>query len=113
MTIETLITEVPGLSQRRLERFIEAGIVTPVQHPEQDPHAGATGFLAIDRARLAFACDMADTFDLEDDALSVLLGLVDQLHGVRGELRALMQAVEAEPVQTRERIIATMRRLRR
>lgn len=110
-TIETLIAEVPGLSRRRLEQFIEAGIVAPVQAPQGRPDAVC--FHRIDRARLTLACEMADLYDLQDDAVSVLLNLVDQLHGVRAELRALMRAVEAEPPQTRERIIAALRSLRR
>lgn len=108
ITIKMLLGEVPGLTQGRLERFVAAGIVTPVQRGE----SGEPGYLPLDRARLALACDLADAFELQDDALAMVLDLVDQVHGLRGELRALMQAVAAEPEDTRLRLAARLRELR-
>ncbi|RME16053.1 MAG: hypothetical protein D6801_06225 [Alphaproteobacteria bacterium] len=104
-TVEMLLAEVPGLTGRRLERFARAGIVTRVER-------GAAPYRAVDRARLALACELADAFDLEDEALAMVLDLVDRMHSARADLRALMGAVAAEPEEVRVRMLATMRRLR-
>lgn len=98
-TFEELVAEVPGLSSGRMTRYLAAGIVRPVHNI-----AGGESFRAVDRARLMLACELADQFALEDEALSLVLDLVDQMHGFRKDLRRLMRAVEAQPEDIRRRI---------
>ncbi len=105
-TRKELIARVPGLTGPRLVRFIEAEIVTPVQRTPEPV------FHPIDLARLELACELADQFDLNADALGLVLSLVDQLHGVRGELHALMRAVAAQPAEIRARIGAALQEAR-
>lgn len=102
-TFEELVAEVPGLSSKRMTRYLAAGIVRPVQSGE-----GRESFRPVDRARLMLACELADQFALEDDALSLVLDLVDQMHGLRADLRQLMRAVEAQPEDIRRRIGAAL-----
>lgn len=103
---EDLIARVPGLTEARLERMIEIRIVAPVSGRE------TAAFAEPDIARLCLACEMVDTFDMEEDALAIVLSLTDQLHALRADLRTLMRAVEAQPQQTRADIGAAIRRLR-
>ena len=42
--------------------------------------------------------------DIEEDSLSVVLSLLDQLYATRRSLRTLMAAVEAQPGDVRARI---------
>ncbi|SNS43288.1 hypothetical protein [Tropicimonas sediminicola] len=105
-TEEQIIAEVPGLDRALLMRFVKARIVVPLEAPARPGPV----FGQIDVARLQLACDLCESFDLEDDALDLLLRLVDQLHGVRAELHALVDALEALPEEQRKPIEDRIRR---
>lgn len=98
MTQTQVVAAVPSLSLARLATFLDADLIMPIRT--------ATGpmFRPIDLARLALLCDLADHFDLEDDALGVVIGLIDQLHVARARLFAMAQAIEAEPQDLRARV---------
>lgn len=102
VTEDDLIAAVPGLTRARLLAFVEAEVIVPVGS-ERGPL-----FHQIDRARAALACDLAEDFDLHEDALCMVLSLLDQLHGVRGELRAVLGALETEPAEVRRRIAESL-----
>ena len=97
-TQSQVIAAIPGLSQPRLSSFLEADLVAP-QSVDNAPV-----FRAMDLARLELLCELADHFDLDDDALGVVIGLIDQLHDTRRRLRAMAQAMEAEPQELRQRV---------
>lgn len=92
------IAAVPGLSPAQLLAFLEADLVSPTH--------SATGpvFCIPDLARLELLCELSAQFDLHDDALGVVIGLIDQLHNARLHLRAMAQAMEAEPQDLRARV---------
>ena len=92
------IAVVPGLSLPRLAAFLEADLVSLT--------TSATGpvFRVVDLARLELLCELADHFDMDADALGVVIGLIDQLHDTRRHLRAMAQAMSAEPLEFRHRI---------
>lgn len=98
VTEDDMIATVPRLSRQRLDVFVKAEILAPV-HSETGPV-----FRKIDRARARLACDLVEDFDLHTDALSMMLSLLDQLHGVRAELKAVLRALEHEPEDRRQRI---------
>lgn len=97
-TQDQAIAAVPRLSQSRLVAFLDADLVVL--------HSLGAGpvFRPIDLARLALLCDLADQFDLDGDALGVVIGLIDQLHTARHALHAMAQAIEAEPRDLRARV---------
>ena len=97
-TLSQTITAVPGLSQPQLMAFMDADLVRPT--------ASAAGpvFRAFDLARLELLCDLSDQFDLQADALGVVIGLIDQLHDTRRRLHAMAEAMEAEPQDLRSRV---------
>ena len=104
---ETRVVEVVGrLTARRLRAFIEAGCVVPAEI------GGERVFREADLARLELLCELAEDFGLDEDGLALVMSLIDQLHGLRHEMRALMRAVEEEPPEVRERIRAGHARLR-
>ena len=92
------IVAVTRLTHSRLQAFISAEVMVPVQSP------GGPLFGPVDLARLELLCDLAEHFDLEGDALGVVMGLIDQLHTTRQRLHAVARALEAEPVEVRHRI---------
>lgn len=92
------ILAVAGLSQSQLAAFVNAELIAPKPSPD------GPLFRAVDIARLALLCDLADHFDLEGDALAVVVGLIDQLYVTRLHLHAMAQAVQAEPQDLRSRV---------
>lgn len=105
-SVSEVVALVEALDEPRLTRWVGARIVAPAQSDHGPVFAEA------DVARLRLAVDLSDDFDLPEDALDMVLGLVDQLATLRGDMRALMQAVAAEPDEVRTRIQTVIRRAR-
>jgi len=100
---ETQVVEaVSNLTQIRLTSFVKAGFVQPM-HSGEGP-----AFRQIDLARLELLCELSERLELEESALEIVMSLVDQLHGVRAELRAVLDALAAEPDEVRARIADTL-----
>ena len=97
-TVDQALAAVPSLSQSQLGIFLAEGLVAAQPSPE------GPLFRAVDLARLALLSDLADHFDLEGDALAVVIELIDQLHTTRQHLRAMAQAMEVEPQELRARV---------
>ena len=106
MTRAELQRLIPGLTEARLSELIAAGIVRPVHSVAGDR------FREIDAARLQLALDLEDAFELHDEALELVLSLIDQLNGARGDMRAMLGALAEEPPETRARLRGVIRELR-
>lgn len=106
MTRAELQRLIPGLTEARLAELIAAGIVRPVHSNSGDR------FREIDAARLQLALDLEEAFELHDEALELVLSLIDQLNGARGDMRAMLGALAEEPPETRARLRGLIRDLR-
>ena len=106
MTRAELQRQIPGLTEARLAELVAAGIVRPVHSNSGDR------FREIDAARLQLALDLEDAFELHDEALELVLSLIDQLNGARGDMRAMLGALAEEPPETRARLRGLIRELR-
>lgn len=97
LTEEETLAAVGRLDHARLTRFLRIEVIRPADS------GGSVVYRRMDIARLELLCDLCDDFDMNDDALGIVMGLVDQLHGTRSDLVALMRALgeEAEEVRTR------------
>lgn len=100
------VARVARLTRAQLVTFVQARIVTPV-HSERGPV-----YRRLDLARMELLCELSEQFDLDSDALGIVISLLDQLHGVRAELRCLVEAIAEEPPEVRSRISAAARRAR-
>lgn len=92
LTIELVCAQFTGLSVRELERWVALTWVRP------DPAPDATGvylFRAIDVERVRLIVTLRDTMAVNDDALPVVLSLLDQLYDARRRLARLHTAIEA------------------
>ena len=58
----------------------------------------------IDIARLELACDLHDQYEAEPEAIGLMISLIDQLHGLRAEMRGLVRALDAQPEAVRRDI---------
>lgn len=97
LTEDEALAAVGRLDRALLTRFLRIEVIRPADA------GGRVVYRRVDIARLELLCDLCDDFDLNDDALGIVMGLVDQLHGTRSDLVALMRALgeEAEEVRTR------------
>jgi chaperone modulatory protein CbpM len=106
-TEEEAIAHVARLTRTRLVSFMEAEVVSPMRG-----EAGLV-FRRMDLVRMELLCELSEAFELKDDALGVVISLIDQLHGARAELRAMLDALAREPDEVRVRVGSAVQRLRR
>lgn len=93
-----LIEAVAPLTRDRLLHYIHLKVVQPVQTPE------GPRFHEIDLRRVSLLCELSDDMELNEDALVVVMNLLDQLHGARARLNSLMAALAQEDADVRARI---------
>jgi len=98
-----VVTEIRRITLTDLRLCVQEGWVRPA--------AGDSGpvFDDLDIARLRLVCDLRTDLSLPDDAVAMMLLLIDQVHGLRRELRSLAHAVEAQPESVRRAVIAACR----
>lgn len=88
ITIDMLVVTVAGLDRADVEHWIAQDLVRPAGQ------GGAWLFRDIDVARLRLIQELRHDLRLEEDALPVVLRLMDQLYDARRQLRRLRDAVE-------------------
>jgi chaperone modulatory protein CbpM len=93
-----VIDLVEGLVEAELHAWVEAGWVRPRRIGNRRVYR------EIDIARVRFIHEIRSELGVGDEAVPVVLSLVDQIHGLRGTLRALAEAVQAQPAPVRRRI---------
>jgi len=93
-----VVARVEGLTVARLRAFVAAECVAPAER------GGRLAFREADLARVRLLEDLVEDFDLDPDAAAVVVSLVDQIHGLRHQLRRLGEAVAAEHPEVRARI---------
>ncbi|WP_339737159.1 hypothetical protein [uncultured Maricaulis sp.] len=103
LTVTEIIDAVAALTAERLTTYIEIGIIMPIQ--------GEAGplFAPVDCARLQLICELEQSHELADEALEMVMSLIDQLYTARADLQALGAAVDTQPVEVRESVLAAWR----
>ena len=91
-----------NLRRETLHVWIERGWVAPPRE------RGGYRFREIDVARIRLIHEFHTELELGEDALDVILPLLDQVYGLRRQLHRLAKAVEAEPVEVRRRVAKTL-----
>lgn len=81
ITLELLCEQVSGLEADVLRDWVLAGYVRADTQPE-----GFLHFQEIDVARVRLILDLRENLALNDDALPVVLSLLDQLYALRRRL---------------------------
>lgn len=95
---EQVIEQVASLTAERLRYFERLRIVTPVSTPQ------GLRYQTIDVRRITLLCELTDDFEVNEDALVIIMSLLDQLHSAHNKLDQVMQAVIAEPSETKMRL---------
>jgi chaperone modulatory protein CbpM len=89
-----LLTRVQRLTVTRLRVWVAQGWIKPVDRAAQ-------GFSEADLARAALICNLEDELGFTEEDVPVLLSLIDQIHGLRSELKGLVDALEDLPPDIR------------
>lgn len=93
-----VLKTVRRLRRRDLQAWVRAGWVRPARAED-----GGV-FDETDIARLRLICDLRSEMAVPQDVVPLVLSLLDQVHGLRRELRQVIDAIEGEPQETRSSI---------
>ena len=105
--LTAVLERVAGLEEAELVAWIERRWV----RAEPAPGAPAGGYLfhEVDVARVRLIHDIRRDCAVDDEALDLVLSLVDQVYRLRRQLTALAAAVDAQPATVRDAIVTTLR----
>ena len=98
-----LIAQVTGLTRHEIRLCVESGWLVPAE--ERD---GERLYLDVDVARARLIHELRDDLALGEDAVPVVLSLIDQLHTARFRLHLLLDAVRAQPEDHRTPLLETL-----
>jgi chaperone modulatory protein CbpM len=105
ISFEFLVSHIAGLHSQDLERWIDNQWVRP------DGPAGAYEFEEVDAARIRLILELRDDLQVNEDALPVVLSLLDQVYDLRRRMRVLGSAIErVVPSETRRTLAELLTR---
>jgi chaperone modulatory protein CbpM len=89
-----LLTRVQRLTVTRLRVWVAQGWIKPADERAQS-------YSEADLARAALICNLEDELGFAEEDVPVLLNLIDQIHGLREELKGFVDALEDLPPDIR------------
>ncbi len=95
ITVETLCVQVRGLRREDVERWIGEAWIKPDGEPDHYV------FREIDVARVRLIVELREHLRLDEEALPVVLSLMDQLYEERRRLRRIRDALAIVPEEAR------------
>ncbi len=101
-SLQEVLVEIEGVSERELRVWIESGWVRPARG-----EADYT-FTELDVARVGLVADLRLRMGINDEAMPVVLDLMDQMYGLRRELRRVLGVIDAQPEPERSRILEAL-----
>lgn len=99
MRITAVVALFDGLRETDVLTWVERGWVRPEDEVFHD----------IDVARVRLIHELLFRMDLREDAVPLILSLLDQIYDLRGSLTAVLRAVEVQPAPVRAAILAGLR----
>jgi chaperone modulatory protein CbpM len=85
--LDALLTELPDVSEVEITRWVSRGWVRPA-NGDAPWH-----FADIDIARVRLIRDLRHDMAIGDEALPVVLSLLDQVYALRGQIRRISDAL--------------------
>jgi chaperone modulatory protein CbpM len=104
-TLHELLSLHDRLTAMHVERWVARGLLRPAGSGD------AWTFEQIDVARVRLLAELEGDIGFDDEAIETIVGLVDQVHTLRGQLGLLAQAIAQQPEETRRTIAQALRRL--
>lgn len=103
MSLDALLARFHELDSGEVERWIAERWIVP------EHEAGHAVFREVDVARVRLIVELRRDLGVDEEAMPVILALLDQLYGLRRQLAVLCEAVEAQPPGVRDAILARLR----
>ncbi|HVH82254.1 MAG TPA: chaperone modulator CbpM [Stellaceae bacterium] len=98
IAFDDLLTRYRELDRHELSRWVENHWVLPEQFAE------TWIFHEVDVARVELILSIRHDFAIDDDAIELVLGLLDQVYGLRRQMRRLCDAVASQPQDVQDAI---------
>jgi chaperone modulatory protein CbpM len=98
IAFDELLDRLGGLDRAELLRWIDNRWLLPERREE------GWVFAEVDVARAELIVEIRREFAADDDTLSLVLGLLDQVYGLRRQMRRLCGALAAQPPEVQEAI---------
>jgi chaperone modulatory protein CbpM len=98
IVFDDLLNRFRDLERRELARWVENRWVLPERHAE------TWAFHEVDVARIELILTIRRDFAIDDEATELVLGLLDQLYGLRRQMRRLCDAVASQPQDVQDAI---------
>jgi chaperone modulatory protein CbpM len=105
IALEDLLNYLKGLDRRELTRWVENRWVLPERRNE------TLIFHEVDVARIELILEIRHEFAIGDEAMPLVLGLLDQIYDLRRQLRRMCDAVAAQPPDAQAAIRRALPRL--
>jgi chaperone modulatory protein CbpM len=105
LTERDLLTRVERLTVTRLRVWVAQGWIKPAS-------AATQSYSEADLARAVLICNLEDELGFDEEDVPVLLNLIDQIHGLRAELKGLLDALEDLPPDLRATVRMRITRMR-
>lgn len=99
ITFEALRSEVP-VQEEELRRWIDEAWIKPERQGDEPV------FREIDVARVRLIVELRQEMSVGDEAVPVVLSLLDQLYAARRQMRLLCEAIDRAGSETLRRSIA-------
>ena len=96
--LDELTRRFSALDSVELTRWVENRWVLP---EEED---GRWLFHEVDIARVELILEIRRDFAVDDEAMALVLGLLDQLYSLRRQMRRLCDALECQPPEIRDAV---------
>jgi chaperone modulatory protein CbpM len=100
-----VVARVQHLTVTRFRVWVREGLIKPADEQAQ-------GFSEADIARAELIRNLEDELGFVEEDVPVLLSLIDQIHGLRAELRGLLEALEDLPPDVRTTVRMRIERRR-
>jgi chaperone modulatory protein CbpM len=107
IAFEDLLIRFRELERRDLTRWVENRWVLPERHAE------TWVFHDVDVARIELILGIRRDFAIDDEAMELVLGLLDQVYALRRQMRRLCDAVASQPEEARDAIRRALPNTRR
>jgi chaperone modulatory protein CbpM len=96
---DAVIMEVRGLAKEELARWIEERWVCP------EASGGGYLFREVDVARVRLILELRHELAIDEEAMPVVLRLLDQVYALRRRLKAMRAALDAQPEAVRQALL--------
>jgi chaperone modulatory protein CbpM len=102
IAFDELLGRLGGIDRHELARWVENRWVLP------EPRGDTWLFHEVDVARVELILEIRHEFAIDDEAVPLVLGLLDQVYGLRRQLRRLCDALAAQPAEVQAAVRRTL-----